>query len=46
VLKDKKLSIEAKTPFVMIEKAWANKSNSYDEANLGSESFMKTVLGG
>ena len=46
LLKDKKLAIEAKTPFLMIEKAWQSRSNSYDEAKLGSPSFLQTVLGG
>ncbi len=46
VLKDKKLTIEPLTPFLMIENAWSTRSNSYDEANLGSPSFLQTVLGG
>lgn len=46
VLKDKKLTIEPKTPFLMIEKALRSGSNSYDEANLGSKPFLQTVLGG
>lgn len=46
VLKDKKLAIEPKTPFLMIEKALRSGSNSYDEANISSPSFSQTVLGG
>lgn len=45
VLKDKKLAIEPKTPFLMIEKALRSGSNSYGEANLSSESFSQTVWG-
>ena len=45
VLKDKKLAIEPKTPFLMIEKALRIGSNSYDEANIGSRPFLQTVLG-
>lgn len=46
VLKDKKLVIEPKTPFLMIEKALQSGSNFYDEANIGSPPFSQTVLGG
>ena len=42
----KKLTIEPKTPFLIIEKAHRSGSSSYDETNIGSPSFLQTVLGG
>ena len=46
VLNDKKLTIEPRTPFLMIEKALQSGSNSYNEAKLNSATFSQTVLGG
>lgn len=46
ILHDRKLTIEPKTPFLLIQKALRIGSNSYDEAKLGSSEFLNTVLGG